>query len=211
MDEDRFHSLVRPEALSEGRFRSRRGLVEEDRDSDLLARAIDRAKAGERDAIRFLYVRYADNVYGYVRSIVRGDHEAEDVTQEVFLKLIGAIGKYERRSVPFSAWLLRVARNVALDHIRQSRTTPCEEVRGADESSDGSVNERSRDLREAFEALPDEQRTVLVLRHVVGLTPGEIATRLGRTEASVHGLHHRGRRVLRAELADMELAPATAG
>ena len=108
MDEGRFHSLVRPEALSEGRFRSRRGLVEEDRDSDLLARAIDRAKAGERDAIRFLYVRYADNVYGYVRSIVRGDHEAEDVTQEVFLKLIGAIGKYERRSVPFSAWLLRV-------------------------------------------------------------------------------------------------------
>ena len=211
MDEGRFHSLVRPEALSEGRFRSRRGLVEEDRDSDLLARAIDRAKAGERDAIRFLYVRYADNVYGYVRSIVRGDHEAEDVTQEVFLKLIGAIGKYERRSVPFSAWLLRVARNVALDHIRRSRTTPCEEVRGADESSDGSVNERSRDLRDALEALPDDQRTVLVLRHVVGLTPGEIATRLGRTEASVHGLHHRGRRVLRAELADMELAPATAG
>ena len=211
MDEDRFHSLVRPEALSEGRFRSRKGLAEEDHDSDLLARAIDRAKAGERDAIRFLYVRYADNVYGYVRSIVRGDHEAEDVTQEVFLKLIGAIGKYERRSVPFSAWLLRVARNVALDHIRRSRTTPCEEVRGADESSDGSVNERSRDLRDALEALPDEQRTVLVLRHVVGLTPGEIATRLGRTEASVHGLHHRGRRVLRAELADMELAPATAG
>jgi RNA polymerase sigma-70 factor, ECF subfamily len=210
MDEDRFHSLPRPQALSEGRFRSRTELKAEEHDTAMLAQAIDRAKLGERDAIRFLYVRYADNVYGYVRSIVRGDHEAEDVTQEVFLKLIGAIGKYERRSVPFSAWLLRVARNVALDHIRRVRATPCEEVRGADESSDGSVSDRSRDLREALETLPEEQRTVLVLRHVIGLSPGEIAERLGRTEASVHGLHHRGRRVLRAQLADMELAPATA-
>jgi RNA polymerase sigma-70 factor, ECF subfamily len=210
MDVDRFHSLPRRQALREGGFRSRTELKGEEHDTRALARAIDRAKEGDRDAIRFLYVRYADNVYGYVRSIVRGDHEAEDVTQEVFLKLIGAIRKYERKSVPFSAWLLRVARNVALDHIRRSRTTPCEEVRGADESSDGSVSERSRDLREAFESLPDEQRTVLMLRHVVGLSPGEIAERLGRTEASVHGLHHRGRRVLRAQLVDMELAPATA-
>jgi RNA polymerase sigma-70 factor (ECF subfamily) len=194
----------------EGGFRSRTELNGEELDTGVLAHAIERAKEGERDAIRFLYVRYADNVYGYVRSIVRGDHEAEDVTQEVFLKLMGAIRKYERRSVPFSAWLLRVARNVALDHLRRSRTTPCEEVRGADESSDAAASERSRDLREAFASLPDEQRTVLMLRHVVGLTPGEIADRLGRTEASVHGLHHRGRRVLRAQLVDAELAPATA-
>jgi RNA polymerase sigma-70 factor (ECF subfamily) len=210
MDEDRFRSPSRCKALSGGRFRSSAGHTDEDPETEPLAGAIDRAKEGDREAVRFLYVTYADNVYGYVRSIVREDHKAEDVTQEVFLKLIDAIRKYERRSVPFSAWLLRVARNVALDHIRRARTTPCEVVRGADESSHGLVIERSRDFREALESLPDDQRRVLVLRHIVGLSPGEIAAQLGRTEASVHGLHHRGRRVLCEHLVEMQLAPATA-
>src|SRR3712207_3252459 len=65
----------------------------------LLSRAIERAKEGDRDAIRFLYVSFADNVYGYVRSIVRDEHDAEDVTHQVFAKLITAISRYEDREV----------------------------------------------------------------------------------------------------------------
>ncbi len=94
--------------------------------------AIARAKEGDRDALRLLYVRYSDNVYGYVRRIVRDEKEAEDLTQHVFLKLITAICKYDDRGVPFSAWLLRLARNVALDHLRRRRAIPAEEVYGAD-------------------------------------------------------------------------------
>ena len=74
------------------------------------------------DAVRFLYVRFKDNVYGYVLSIVREPHEAEDVTQQVFMKLMSSISKYEPRAVPFTAWILRVARNVAIDHLRQRPT-----------------------------------------------------------------------------------------
>ena len=59
--------------------------------------------------MRMLYLRYADNVYGYVCSIVRDEHEAEDVTQQVFAKLMTAIARYEPRSVPFSAWILRIS------------------------------------------------------------------------------------------------------
>ena len=77
-----------------------------------------RAKEGDQEAVRFLYVVYVHNVYGYVRSIVRDDHEAEDVTQHVFAKLITAIVKYDDRGVPFFAWLLRLARNVAIDQLR---------------------------------------------------------------------------------------------
>jgi RNA polymerase sigma-70 factor (ECF subfamily) len=175
-----------------------------------VARAVARAKEGDRDAIRFLYVRYADNVYGYVRSIVRDDHEAEDVTQHVFAKLMTVIAKYEQRAVPFSAWILRVARNVAVDHMRRSRAMPCEEVRGLDEPADDVGIERLDCLSDALDALPEEQRNVLVLRHLVGLSPGEIAVRLGKSEASIHGLHHRGRRTLQRELGGMGLAPATA-
>ena len=193
-----------------GRFRRRTALVDPDDSNGKVARAVARAKEGDRDAIHFLYVRYADNVYGYVRSIVRDDHEAEDVTQHVFAKLIKVIGKYEPRGVPFSAWILRVARNVAVDHMRRSRAVPCEEVRGLDEPADDVAIERLQCLTDALDTLPEEQRSVLVLRHLMGLSPGEIAARLGRSEASVHGLHHRGRRSLQAELTEMGLAPATA-
>ena len=173
-------------------------------------RAIGRCKKGDRDALRLLYERYAGNVYGYIRSIVRDDKEAEDLTQHVFLKLITAIGKYDDQGVPFSGWLLRLARNVALDHLRKRRPTPAEEVFGADMQADDVALHRARSLRTALVALPYEQRKVIVMRHLVGLTPPEIATQMGRSESSIHGLHHRGRRALQEELRRLESAPATA-
>jgi RNA polymerase sigma-70 factor, ECF subfamily len=193
-----------------GRFRRRTALVDSQEHRRLVARAVARAKEGDGEAIRFLYIRYADNVYGYVRSIVRDEHEAEDVTQHVFAKLLSVIVKYEERSVPFSAWILRVARNVAVDHMRRTRAMPCEEVRGLDEVDEACQRERLQSLSDALEELPEEQRSVLMLRHLVGLSPAEIADRLGRSEASVHGLHHRGRRALQRGLVDAGAAPATA-
>jgi RNA polymerase sigma-70 factor (ECF subfamily) len=62
-------------------------------------------------------------------------------------------------------------------------------------------------LREALKELPEEQREVVVLRHVAGWTPGEIAAHLGKSEDSIHGLHHRGRRALKQELVAREAAP----
>jgi len=101
-------------------FRASTALEQNDRDPEI-ARAVVRAQAGDMEAIRFLYLRYKNNVYGYVLSILRDQHEAEDVTQHVFMKLISVIPKYEPRQVPFTSWILRVARNVAVDHLRQRR------------------------------------------------------------------------------------------
>jgi RNA polymerase sigma-70 factor (ECF subfamily) len=176
-----------------------------------VSRAVKLAQEGDRDALAFLYVRYADNIYGYVRSIVHDPHEAEDVTQQVFAKLIHAIGKYEEREVPFFAWILRVARNLAVDHLRRKRATPVEEVRTASPGAgDPAGRQGMNDLREALSRLPKDQCEVLVLRHFAGLSPAEIATRTGRSEGSIHGLHHRGRRALQAELTSRGAAPATA-
>lgn len=193
------------------RFHRRPAPAESIADTRLVARAVAAAKRGDRDAVQFLYSRYADNVYGYVCSIVRDEHEAEDITQNVFLKLLTVIGKYEERSVPFLAWVLRVARNVAVDHMRQRRAFPCAEVRDPELDPDEGDGQRSHTLRDALTTLPTEQREVLVLRHLVGLSPGEIAERLGKTEGSVHALHHRGRRAAQRELRRMEGAPATRG
>lgn len=180
-------------------------------DIRLVMRAVRSAQAGDRDAFGFLYARYADNVHGYVRSIVHDHHEAEDITHHVFAKLFFVIGKYEERNVPFFAWLLRVARNVAVDHIRQQRVVPVEDVRATESfgghRADPEPGEGS-DLLDALSTLPQEQRDVLVMRHVIGLSPTEIAERTGKTEGSIHGLHHRGRRTLKAALVDLEAAPA---
>lgn len=174
-----------------------------------LARAITCAKTGDQEAIRYLYCRFADNVYGYVRSIIRDDHEAEDVTQNVFVKLSTAIGKYQPREVPFSAWILRVARNAALDQLRQRRAVPVAEVHLADRPADEDHAHEA--MGDALAALPVDQRDVVVLRHVLGLSPPEIAARTGRSEASIHGLHHRGRAALRRELTVLEATPSTLG
>lgn len=182
--------------------------LERNNNDQAITRAVMAAKAGDMDSIRFLYIRYKDNVYGYVLSIVHEPHEAEDVTQQVFMKLMLAIGRYEPRSVPFSAWILRVARNVAIDHLRQRRAVPCEEVFEPARPAEDSSRECRWGLEVALNKLPEDQRNVVVLRHLVGLTPGEIATRMGRTESSIHGLHHRGRQALQRELVQIECAPA---
>jgi RNA polymerase sigma-70 factor (ECF subfamily) len=179
-------------------------------ESELVYRAVARLKEGDKSALHFLYVRYADDVCGYVRSIVRDSFEAEDITQNVFAKLVTAIHRYEQRAVPFAAWILRVARNVALDHMRARRQIPFEEVRTSDEGYEQVGFDRSQSLREALGRLPDDQREVLVLRHIAGLSPTEIARRLGKTEGAVHGLHHRGRGALQSALRELDAAPVIA-
>lgn len=189
-------------------FRQRRTLDDSPEATAEVQLAIARAKEGDRDALRLLYVRFSDNVYGYLRSIVRDEKEAEDLTQQVFMKLITVIVKYEDHGVPFSGWLLRLARNVALDHLRRRRPIPTEEVLDVDSHSDEGARERARDLHAALATLPEEQRSVMVMRHVVGLSPPEIAERMGRSESSIHGLHHRGRQALRLELSRLGSAPS---
>ena len=189
------------------RFRRRR--LEHVHGSEaLVLSAVSRAKQGDEEAMRFLYLRYADNVYGYVCSIVRDEHEAEDVTQQIFAKLMTALTRYEPRSVPFSAWILRIAHNASIDYMRARRAVPCEEVRSPEVEDASLARERSQDLQAAIAKLPDEQRDVIVMRFVLGLTPREIAERLGRSEDAVHGLQHRGRLTLRRELAALQSAPA---
>ncbi len=189
------------------RFRRRR--LEHSRGAeDIVLTAIASAKQGDEDAMRFLYLRYADNIYGYVCSIVGDEHEAEDLTQQIFAKLMTALVRYEPRSVPFSAWILRIAHNASIDHLRARRAVPCEDVRSPALEDASMARERAQDLQAAMAKLPKEQRDVIVLRFVLGLAPREIAERIGRSEDAVHGLQHRGRITLRRELTALQSAPS---
>jgi RNA polymerase sigma-70 factor (ECF subfamily) len=182
----------------------------EERDSQEVREYIGKAQEGSSDALHYLYVRYAPEVSRYVRRMTRDEHEAEDITHDVFMKLMTVIDKYEPRDVPFAAWVLRVARNATIDHLRTRRSIPCEEIRLHTEDRERIGRERRRDLEQALNSLPTEQRHVFVLRHIVGLSPVEIASLLEKTESSIHGLHHRGRLSMQSSLRQLGTTPVVA-
>ena len=126
----------------------------EDGGRNLERKAIAAAKAGDWDALTYLYSRYSDDVCRFVQSIVRDHHEAEDITQDVFAKLMRAIQKYEEREVPFAAWIMRVARNAALDHVRSRRQIPVEEVWISENGEEQTSLDYTRALKEALAELP---------------------------------------------------------
>jgi RNA polymerase sigma-70 factor, ECF subfamily len=189
----------------------RQGVTEaRDEHERLVAAAVARAKQGDTSALHVLYIRYGREVHRYVKRIVGDHHEAEDITQGVFLKLMRVIGSYRRqRDVPFAAWLRRVARNAALENLRSRRTMPVRKFDRGEQSRDDLGSERVRDLRDALEKLPYDQREVLILRHLAGLSPPEIAQMLDKTEAAIHGLHHRARNAFKDALRDLEATPMT--
>lgn len=175
-----------------------------------LRRTVRRAQAGDRAAFHRIYELYAPMVYSAAMRVVRDPHEAEDVSQQVFAKLMTGIGQYQERSQPFGHWLARVSRNAAVDHVRRRRPVPVEDAGLLAEAPPTATPDVLDSLKAALRTLPDDQRRVILMRHLVGLSPDEIAARTGRTTASVNGLHFRARRQLRQELAGLGLAPATA-
>jgi RNA polymerase sigma-70 factor (ECF subfamily) len=172
--------------------------------TSLLSLAVQRAKAGDRAAIVFLYVRHADDVFSYLRGTVRDTQEAEELTQRVFADLEGAIGGYRERNMPFFAWLLRFAREVLVEHVRGRRAICSEQLSSSElglRPLHGSLaGQWIDDVRQALTRLPRDEREVLVLRHFGGLSPTEIAALTGESESSVCGLHRRGREALRKQL-----------
>ena len=170
---------------------------------------IGRARRGESDAFGYLYRQYAPGVFTYVRRMLRNDYDAQDVTQQVFVKLATSLDKYDPHRADFSAWMLRMAHNAAVDQLRKQRLTlltdPVEVLPEAGQSDPDS----GRSLREAFQALSRPQRDVLLLREVVGLTPREVAARLGKTQAAVNTCHHRARLAAARSLISLGSTPAT--
>src|ERR671932_2624446 len=169
------------------------------RDSTENVRAlVDRAQQGDREALDELYLLHFDRIYSYLHVSVGNRHDAEDLTTQTFLKMLEAIGRFRWRSAPFSAWLFRIAHNLAMDHFRASRRwQPEEEVPepDADESTSAetgaleSIGRKS--MLELIDDLSLEQQQVLTLKFVFNFSNAEAATILGKTEGAVKSLQHR--------------------
>ena len=159
---------------------------------------VERAQNGERLALEELYLLHFDRIYSYLHMSVGSRHDAEDLTTQTFVKMLEAIGRFQWRAVPFSAWLFRIAHNLAMDHFRANRRWQPEEevpesVRGEESSAEeqalASLGQTS--MLTLIERLSPEQRQVLTLKFVFRFSNGEAAAILGKTEGAVKSLQHR--------------------
>jgi RNA polymerase sigma-70 factor (ECF subfamily) len=179
------------------------------------ARVVTRIQGGDQDAFSVLYMRYFDRIYGYHRAILRAAAEADDATQEVFLKAFEGLPGYEWRSGTFRGWLFTIARNHAMDLLHQRgrlESLDAEEVKGRDVASEpGELRPldwiSDRELHLFIERLPLPQRQVLFLRYVVGLRSAEIATILGQSPEAVRQHQTRAMRFLRTRLSALGREP----
>jgi RNA polymerase sigma-70 factor (ECF subfamily) len=182
------------------------------------ARLVIRFQAGDKPAFAALYQRYFDRVYGYLRLVLRDHHEAEDATQQVFIKALEALPRYERRKQPFRAWLFIVVRNYAVQLLRKEDelTIGSEEINGKLErtGADASGDQlralsfvSDQDFMVLIQTLPLAQRQVLALRYMMDLSHGEIATILEKEPGAVRAAHHRALRALETRLTRLGRAP----
>jgi RNA polymerase sigma-70 factor (ECF subfamily) len=159
---------------------------------------VERAQRGEREALEELYLLHFDRIYSYLHLSLGNRHDAEDLTTLTFLKMLEAIGRFRWQSAPFSAWLFRIAHNLAMDHFRARRRVRAEEevpeLPGAEESSaeDQALDSLGEaGMLELIERLSAEQRQVLTLKFLFGFANGEVAEILGKSEGAVKSLQHR--------------------
>ena len=159
---------------------------------------VERAQLGDRSALEELYLIHFDRIYSYLHMSVGSRHDAEDLTTQTFVKMLESIGRFRWQSAPFSAWLFRIAHNLAMDHFRaRRRWQPEEEIPepagveedSAEEQALASIGDAS--LLELIARLSPEQRQVLTLKFVFRFSNGEAAAILDKTEGAVKSLQHR--------------------
>src|SRR5204862_2414058 len=169
---------------------------------------VARAQAGDRDALEELYLEHFDRIYGYLHMSVGNRHDAEDLTTQTFLKMLESIGRFRWRSAPFSAWLFRIAHNLAMDHFRaRRRWQPEEEVPEPPGSEEPSAEMEAmqsigrQSMMELIERLSPEQQQVLTLKFVFNFPNAEVATILGKSEGAIKSLQHRALVSLQKQIA----------
>jgi RNA polymerase sigma-70 factor (ECF subfamily) len=174
----------------------------------LIARARDKDVA----AIGTLYEHYWRMVFHFLYYQVGDQHTAEDLTTDVFLRMIQALPRYRQRGVPFQAWLFQIARNLAVDHFRKmdirNHVELDENLTTGDQDLDIAAEHsltRER-LRQALMRLTEDQRHVIVLRFVVEMPIAQVAHTLDKSESAVKALQRRGLEALRRILADWKVS-----
>jgi RNA polymerase sigma-70 factor (ECF subfamily) len=166
--------------------------------TDHVRELVARGQQGDRDALEELYLIHFDRIYSYLHVSVGNRHDAEDLTTQTFMKMLEKIGSFKWQSAPFSAWLFRIAHNLAMDHFRSRRRwqpeeevpePPGEEEPSAELTAMQTIGRES--MLKLIEGLSPEQQQVLTLKFVFNLPNAEVAAILEKTEGAIKSLQHR--------------------
>jgi RNA polymerase sigma-70 factor (ECF subfamily) len=176
-------------------------------DAELIKQAQDKRAnpASGAEAIGELYDRYHDLVFRFIWSRVSDPQLAEDLTGDVFTRMVTNLPKYRITGAPFRAWLLSIARNLVIDDRRKASSryqSPIEKVENlsGEEGSPAEIVENQifiEEIQTALSKLKPIKQDILVLRFIVGLSLQEVATALGKTVGSVKVNQHRALKELR--------------
>lgn len=160
-------------------------------------------EAARRNPSKFgeLYEMYFELVYAYIARRVRDRHAAEDLTSEVFHKALANLGNFEWRGAPFGAWLLRIAGNAVVDHLKRDARdhASCSHPEPSTEPDMEGIEHRAQLFR-LVNDLPDDQRRVIYGRFVDERSIREMALELGRSEGAIKQLQFRAVENLRARM-----------
>lgn len=164
---------------------------------------VERAVSGDADAFAELYDAYCDEIYRFILHRVSSKQTAEDLTSQVFLKAWDNLGRYKMRGSPFGAWLFKIARNMVIDHYRTRKETfPLEtEAISRPDPKTNVAKEVERQLqgewlRKMLQRLTEDQREVLTLKFINGLTTGEVAKVMGKRQGAIRALQMRALQAL---------------
>ncbi len=168
------------------------------------------AQRGEAEAFGELYERYAGRVFRFLYAHMDNREDAEDITEDVFLRVWKSLSGYREQGVPFLAYLFRIARNALIDHYRRSggakKDVALEDLPLKDHKPDPvetvMINLEHQKLRQTLEHLREDYRTVLVLRFLGELSPEETAHAMGRSSGAIRVLQHRALTALRSLMED---------
>ena len=164
------------------------------------------ARQGDTEAVSLLYDTHVQAVFKYVRLRVDSTAAAEDLTAEVFLRMVRALPTYEHKGIPFRAWLYRIAANLITDHYRQNRKAETVPIVEEYESEDPdpfdhvALGENHARLRQALQALPDEYQTLLILRFIEDLPHTVIAGIMNKPATALRAMQHRALKALALQL-----------
>ena len=171
-----------------------------DRESESAER--ERIEAAQKDPRRFadLYEEHFARVYAYVARRLRDRGEVQDVVSEVFHHALANLHRFEWRGTPFAAWLYRIAANAVADHFkRRSREIPPSMSIEVTPDESEAIEQRTTLFRQV-DALPADQRRVIVMRFAQDKSIREIAEDLGRSEGAIKQLQWRGIETLRKRM-----------
>ncbi|MEJ2353793.1 MAG: RNA polymerase sigma factor [Anaerolineales bacterium] len=166
------------------------------------------AKDGEADAFGELYERYVQTIFRFVYVRLDDRRDAEDLTEEVFLRVWQSLPNYREQGVPFLAFLFRLARNAVIDFYRSSKSSahqesiednPLQDLR-SDPGEQAITNLEHQELRRILDTMREDYRMVLVLRFLSELSPEETAQVMGRSTGAERVLQHRALAALRSIL-----------